>query len=106
MKRIALVVAVGSLLATPVVFAQTTSQALLPPSAATAETSRDAALYVPPSNVDLPSRKSRAQNVGIPQNVGTVTGSFEDGNASPVAGSFEGGKESPVAGSFEDPTTH
>jgi hypothetical protein len=107
MKRIALVVAVGSLLATPVVFAQTASQSSLPPSAATAETSsRDTGLHVPPSNVALPNPKSRAQNIGIPQNVSAVTGSFEGGNESTVTGSSEDGNESAVTGSFEDPTTH
>jgi hypothetical protein len=105
MKRIALVVAAGSLLAAPVVFAQTASQSSLPPSAATAESSsRDTGSHVPPSDVALPRLKNRAQNTGIPRDASTVTGSFEDGPQSTVTGSFkdEDGHESTVTGSLLD----
>jgi hypothetical protein len=102
MKRIALVVAVGSLLATPVVFAQTASQSSLPPSAATAETSsRDTDLQVPRSDNARTKPKSGVQNICIPPNSSTVTGSFED----PTVGDPHF-NESTVTDSFEDPTAH
>ncbi len=86
MKRIALIVAAGSLLAAPVLLAQTASQSSLPPSAETA--SSDTGSHVPPSDVALPSLKRRAQNTGIPQNRSTVTGSFENGHESTITGSL------------------
>jgi hypothetical protein len=103
MKRIALIVAAGSLLAAPVFSAQTASESSLPPSAATAEAaSSDTGSRVPPSDVALPSLKRRAQNTGIPQNRSTVTGSFEGGNETTVTGSFEDGHESTITGSLLD----
>jgi hypothetical protein len=103
MKRIALVVAAGSLLAAPVVFAQTASQSSLPPSAATAEiSSRDTGSHVTPSAVALRGPKSWAQNMGIPPKGSTVTGSLEGGNETTVTGSFEDGHESTVTGSLLD----
>jgi hypothetical protein len=102
MKRIALIVAVGSLLATPVVFAQSAAQSLLPPSATTAETSsRDTDLHVPRSDDALAKPKSGVQNICIPPNGSTVTGSFED----PTVGDPHFGNESAVTGSFWEPTT-
>lgn len=106
MKRIALVVAAGSLLAAPVGFAQTASLSSPPPVAATAETaSSDIGSHVPPSDVALLRLKSRGQNTGIRQNGSPVTGSFEGDNESTVTCEFEDGHQGTVTGSLLDADT-
>ena len=102
MKRIALLVAVSSLLVSPVVFAQAAAQSSLPSSATTAETSsRGTDLHLLPFEGAPTQPKGGVKKICIPPNGSTVTGSFED----PTVGDRHFGNDSAVTGSFEDRST-
>jgi hypothetical protein len=102
MTRIAILVTVGSFLASPVVFAQAAEQTSLPPRTTTENQSSRNEVHSPPSNVALTKPKSGVRTVCLPPSDSAVTGSFDD----PTVGSPHFGNENPITGSFEAPETH
>lgn len=102
MKRIALVVAVASLLTAPVVLAQSAPQSMVPPSAQTPEVPlKETGRRPVPSEDTLASPKEAQKDVPIGRTENAVSGSFED----PTVEGPLLKDASTVSGSFEDPTS-
>jgi hypothetical protein len=100
MKRIALAVAVGSLLVSPVVLAQSST----PPDSTTSKAkSKDfEAEFLKLEESTSTEKQARHQDVLHPERTEqAVAGSFDD----PTVGDGRPGTGSPVTGSFGDPTS-